>query len=267
MCQNPKEPNWFAGGNSKKSVSWYLERFSEATSQRYVGESSTDYTRAPHLRGTERKIKEFAPDARILYIIRDPIARAISHYWWDVEYSGEGRSFYDAMKYSMEIADIGNYEMQIAPYIETFGRERVHVLTMEALTADPQRTLGEVFDFLDLNRAEAEEAKLLHENRGKDTVPRVTGPFSKLKGTPLWAAAKAVMPRAMRKRAIAALAKPVARVIPDDDFDKALKLIRPRMLAETEALVRLLGRDFPEWGLLYDGADRKNSRVAPKVAD
>lgn len=126
MCRNPKEPCWFVGVNSDRSLEWYMKQFEEATDELYVGESSTDYTKAPRLDGAAPMIREFSPDARILYIMRDPIARAISHYWWEVEYSAEGRSFPEALKASREIADVGNYAMQIAPYIETFGRDRVH---------------------------------------------------------------------------------------------------------------------------------------------
>lgn len=259
MCQRPKEPNWFAGGNSGKSLDWYLERFAGATDESYVGESSTDYTRAPRLKCPAAKIREFSPDARILYLVRDPVARAISHYWWDVEYSAEGRSFPDAMTASREIIDIGNYAMQIEPYLETFGRDRVHVLTMEALTAEPEETLAAVFGFLGLDSVAATPPALKHDNRGKAVVPRVPGPFSHLKGTPLWKAAKAVMPAKFRRKAIAALAKPVERVIPDDDFAAGLEIIRPRMIEETARLSRLLGREFPEWRALHDGVASADS--------
>jgi hypothetical protein len=254
MCQNPKEPAWFAGGNSGKSLDWYLQRFANARGERYIGESSTDYTKAPRLAGAAEKIGTFAPDARILYIMRDPIARAVSHYWWEVEFSAEGRTFIDAMKASREIADVGAYAMQIAPYIEAFGRERVHCLTMEALTADPAREMRAIFDFLEIEAAATAADELAHDNRGKKTVPRVSGSFSKFKGTKIWAAAKAVMPPALRKQAMAALARPVERAISDDELAAAVALIRPRLMRETQALSRILGRDFPEWRWLHDGA-------------
>ena len=253
MCQNPKEPAWFAGGNSGKNLGWYLERFAAATDERFVGESSTDYTKAPRLGVVAAKIQAFAPEARILYIIRDPVARAISHYWWEVEYSAEGRSFLDAMKASREIADVGNYAMQIEPYIAAFGRVRVHALTMEALAADPAREMRAIFEFLELQAVGTALESLAHDNRGKATVPRVSGPFSKLKGTPLWAAAKAVMPPALRKQAMATFARPVERTIPVQELAAAITLIRPRLLEETQALSRLLGRDFPEWRWLNEG--------------
>lgn len=247
MCQNPKEPAWFAGGNQSKDLSWYLERFADARDERYVGESSTDYTKAPRLGPVASRIKEFSPDARILYIMRDPVERAVSHYWWEVEFSAEGRSFLEAVKASREIADVGNYAMQIEPFLKVFGRDRVCTLTMEELTGAPAHTMGRLYDFLDIERVDASEGSLAHENQGKTQVPRVSGPFSRLKGTPLWAAAKAMMPPGLRKRAIAALARPVERSIAPAEMEAALAVLRPIVRKETEALSRLLGRDFPEW--------------------
>lgn len=260
MCHDPKEPAWFAGGNSGKDLAWYLQRFAQARDERYVGESSTDYTKAPRLGSVAARIRSFSPDARILYIMRDPVARAVSHYWWEVEYSAEGRSFIDAMRASREIADVGNYALQIAPYIEAFGRGSVHVLTMESLTAAPQPAMREIFDFLGLEPYEAAPAELAHDNQGHKTVPRVSGPFSKFKGTPVWAAAKAVIPPGLRKQAIAALARPVERKIPPDELAAAVEMVRPRMMKETEALAQLLGRSFPEWRWLNEG-------VAPAAID
>lgn len=256
MSKKPKEPSWFAGSNSGESEDWYLALFSEAGEARHIGEASTDYTRAPRLKGVPAGIKAYAPDARILYIMRDPLDRALSHYWWDVQYSAEGRSFKDAASRSREIQDVGHYAMQIGPYLETFGRARVHVLTLEALTADATETLASLWNFLDVAPADVTGgAAPPRHNPGRAQVPRLpaAGVISHLKDTPVWNAAKALVPHRMRKRAIASLAKPVERVISTDEINEAAAALRPRLLEETRALSRLLGRDFPEWTWLNGG--------------
>lgn len=256
MTKKPKEPSWFAGSNSGKDEGWYLSLFTEAGATRYRGEASTDYTRAPRLKGAAEKIACYAPDARILYITRDPLDRALSHFWWDVQYSAEGRSFKDAASRSREIIDVGYYAMQIAPYLDTFGRERVQVVTLENLTADAPALLGEIWRFLDLAPVDVTGgAAPPRYNPGKMQVPRIPGAgiFSHFKDTPVWAAAKAVVPHQMRKRAIAAIAKPVERSISPEEIEEAAAALRPRLLRETEALSKLLGRDFPEWSWLNGG--------------
>lgn len=256
MSKKPKEPSWFAGSNSGKSEDWYLGLFGEAGDARYLGEASTDYTRAPRLKGVPARIKAYSPDARILYIMRDPLDRALSHYWWDVQYSAEGRSFKDAASRSREIRDVGHYAMQLAPYLDTFGREHVHVLTLESLTANAPAALAALWDFLDVAPADVTGgAPPPRYNPGRAQVPRLPAAslISQLKDSPAWNAAKALVPPQMRRRAIASLARPVERVIAAEEITEAAAALRPRLLEETRALSRLLGRDFPEWEWLNGG--------------
>lgn len=256
MSKKPKEPSWFAGSNSGRSEDWYLGLFSEAGDARYAGEASTDYTRRPRLKGAPEKIRAYAPDARILYIMRDPLDRALSHYWWDVQYSVEGRPFKDAANRSREIRDVGHYAMQIAPYLEIFGRERVHVLTLEALASNAPATLRALWNFLDLPPADVTGGGAPPRfNPGRAEAPRFPGAgvIAHLKDTPVWRAAKALVPPPMRKRAIASLARPGERVISAQEIAEAAQALRPRLLEETRALSRMLGREFPEWVWLNGG--------------
>ena len=256
MSKRPKEPSWFVGSNSGKDEAWYLGLFAAAGGARYVGEASTDYTRAPRLSGAPQKIKAYSPDARILYIMRDPLDRALSHYWWDVQYSVEGRSFKDAASRSREIRDVGHYALQIAPYLDIFGRDRVHVVTLETLTSDAPGALAGVWNFLGLPPADVTGgAAPPRYNPGRAQVPRLLGArfVSHLKDTPAWNAAKALVPPQIRKRAIASLAKPVERVISPEEIAEAAAALRPRLLEETQALSALLGREFPEWVWLNGG--------------
>ena len=64
-----------------KELSWYLSLFEQAENYRYIGESSTHYTKVPFYDGVAERVYMFAPEARLIYIVRDPIERAISHYW------------------------------------------------------------------------------------------------------------------------------------------------------------------------------------------
>ena len=256
MSKKPKEPSWIVGSNSGRDEDWYLGLFADAGDARYLGEASTDYSRAPRLKGAPEKIRRYSPDARVLYLMRDPLDRALSHYWWDVQYSAEGRSFKDAASRSREILDVGHYAMQIAPYLETFGRNRVHVTTLESLIADAPATLKALWDFLELPAADVTGgAPPPRYNPGRAEVPRLpaAGLISHLKDTPIWTAAKALVPPQMRKRAIASIARPVQRVIAPEEIEEAAAALRPRLLEETRALSRLLGRDFPEWTWLHGG--------------
>ena len=48
---------------------------------RYRGESSTHYTKLPIFQGVPERLFRFNPEARLIYIMRNPFDRVVSHYW------------------------------------------------------------------------------------------------------------------------------------------------------------------------------------------
>src|SRR4029078_12747611 len=87
------------------------------------------------------RIAAFQPDAYILYLMRDPIERTISNYWWLVQTQGERREPMTAGRENPDYCDLSHYAMQIEPYLSLFGRERVMCLTAERLAQAGTSTL------------------------------------------------------------------------------------------------------------------------------
>ena len=71
-----------------------------------VGEASVHYTYLPLSSGVAEKIHRFNPDARLLYVMRDPIERTLSHYWHRVQRLGEHRSLSTAIKNDPQYTDV-----------------------------------------------------------------------------------------------------------------------------------------------------------------
>ena len=60
------------------TLAWYAAFFAAARDSQWIGEDSTSYlasAKAPE------RIATFLPNAKILLLLRDPAARAYSHYW------------------------------------------------------------------------------------------------------------------------------------------------------------------------------------------
>ena len=88
MCE-PKEPGYFVEQlNLKRGRGWYSKLFHGAEGASIRGESSTEYTKAPMYGGVPQRLAEFNPQAKIIYLMRDPIERSISHYWHMVRWHG-----------------------------------------------------------------------------------------------------------------------------------------------------------------------------------
>ncbi len=136
MTREPwKEPAFFVDRlNWSKGEEWYRRLFDQAGDAAYRGESSTDYTKFPFYQGVADRIARFVPGARILYLVRDPVERSISHYWWEVQWSAEGRDMLTAVRDRHIIRDVSFYAMQLRQFLPHFGHDRILVLSTEELS-------------------------------------------------------------------------------------------------------------------------------------
>ena len=144
----PKELNFFVAElNWELGPQWYASHFDRTAAVR--GESSPHYTNLPRFTGVAARMRDLlGPEVRILYMVRDPIERMLSHYLHNV---GGG---YESRPLEQALSDPGSayvarsrYAVQLAPYLEAFERSRVLVVANEDLARERTATLREVFAF------------------------------------------------------------------------------------------------------------------------
>lgn len=130
---------------------WYFRLFDHAGDVDYAGESSTAYTRRPRIEGAAERIHAHCPDARLIYVMRDPVERSISHYRYNVANRIEGRPILTALRRDPVYVDHSRYDLQLEPYLRTFGRERLFLVAMERLLAEPGEVTRELCRWLGIN--------------------------------------------------------------------------------------------------------------------
>lgn len=143
-----------------RGLDWYSEQFTPQPGQHEIGDATPTYSYYEVAR--ERMIKAF-PGARIILILRDPVARAYSHYWHSRRIGYEdSQTFEDAVNQEAarlatgirkhrirhSYLDRGRYMQQIDVLESAYGREQLHVLTLDELIDDTQGTLERLFSFL-----------------------------------------------------------------------------------------------------------------------
>jgi hypothetical protein len=149
FMSTPKEPNFFSDESEwKRGLDWYFGLFAGASEGDLCGESSTHYTKLPTHARTIDRIAEHVPDAKFIYVMRHPIDRLISHYIheWTQRVIEEPLS--RAIDAHPELVQYGQYAMQLRPYIERFGRERVLPVFFDHLNAHSQAELERVCRFI-----------------------------------------------------------------------------------------------------------------------
>jgi hypothetical protein len=141
----PKEPNYFSDDAIfAKGPDWYGALFEPAPAGSIKGEASTHYTKLPTHPETVARLKAAHPGVRLIYVIRNPVDRAMSHYMHEWSQAVMGPDLEEAFARHPSLVDYGRYAMQIAPYLDAFGREAVYLTSLEQLKARPDAELAAI---------------------------------------------------------------------------------------------------------------------------
>lgn len=103
------------------------------------------------------RLKSLSPDAGLILSVRDPVARAISNYWYVVRYFSEFRTPDEALRpesikdpfrdrqaflqFPKDYVGHGRYDIYVSELLRHFDESRIHVVDVSRLGTD---LLGEV---------------------------------------------------------------------------------------------------------------------------
>ncbi|SER95900.1 Sulfotransferase family protein [Tranquillimonas rosea] len=135
---------------------WYAARFAEAPEGALIGEDTTTYLMSD---AAPARIAATLPAARMIFVLRDPVARAHSQYWHLVRSGRTHLSFERALSDERSIVLGSTYAPQLRRFREALGPERVHVVLFEEFNADRQRVLDGVTAFLGLAPIAADDVE------------------------------------------------------------------------------------------------------------
>lgn len=134
----------------------YASRFAGAPPSAVCGDVSTTYSMLPdHAGVAERAEMLLGRAAKIIYLVRDPIARAVSHHRHMHAWHGPGKmgpNINDAVRKHASIVNYSRYAMQLQPWRDAFGDEAISVIVFEQYTVNRYGTLDRLSDVLDVSR-------------------------------------------------------------------------------------------------------------------
>jgi hypothetical protein len=235
----------------------YLRLFEAAGEAAILGEASTNYTKRPLVTGVAERLHGFNRDARLIYLLRDPVERAISHYWHMVRYHSEYRPIAVAMREDPQYVSVSHYAMQLEPFRERFGLDRIVVLTYEQLVSDPGATMQSLYRWLGLDGAGVDVSGAKEPEHVTPEViqmPRWHGIPRKLWHSPATKSLMLHLPRALRSGLRHAIIRDVHRQAVD--VTDATDFLRSVQRRQADELSGMLGRTFPEWAKLNATPDR-----------
>jgi Sulfotransferase family len=236
-----EEQNWGLG------TGWYREQFAGAGDALAVGEATPRYTAAPKHEGVPGRMASVVPEARLVYLVRDPVERMRSHYQQLVRRGLERRPVEEALLAHPPYVDQSRYAMQIERYLEHFPRERLLVVLSERLRSRRTEALGEILAFLGVDPTVSNQQAEGEFHRADDKrVPRpLIGGLRRVPGSRRLAAA---LPERMRRAARGMVDRPLE--VPPAEVTPELRARLEELLRDdVRALRAYLGPDFDGWGI------------------
>jgi hypothetical protein len=243
---DPKELNFFiAERNWPRGIDWYRSRFDPEKPVRV--DASPNYTAYPQHKGVPERMVDVVPDARLIYLVRDPVDRIAAH--WVHNYS-KGRHQGDLAKTIMKpktsYIDRSLYAMQLERFLAVYPREQVLVLEQEDLRARRQETLRGVFEFAGADPTFTHR-RFASERHRTDRKTRLTALGARIEGrrgdvrpdafsNKVWSVARGYWPLGRR------IERPrMLEAIPDEALE--------RLREDALRLRELTGREFAHWSI------------------
>ena len=169
----PKEPNFFSDDAIfARGAGWYEELFAAAPPGALRGEASTHYTKLPTYPDTVARMRAVLKAPRLIYLLRNPVARAVSHliHAWTL---GEmSRDPARAFARHPELVEYGCYGRQIAPYVRAYGQDSILLVSLERMQNAPQAELTRVAGFLGLAEPPVWQVEHARANASAERIRR-----------------------------------------------------------------------------------------------
>ncbi len=229
----------------------YAALFRGAGPDQICGEGSTGYSKLPSHQGVpQRAERVLSKDLKLIYIVRDPVSRALSHHYHLYRGGGAPTEFMDALRAVPAITDISRYAMQIEPWLERYGLDQIHVVRFEDYIRKREQALAAAFSFLGVDPSQLRSADGTVHNAGEETllpparISNITRRITRSQWykrvihprTPVW----------IRDRLKSAVYVP-APERPAPPPIEAIDYLIEQLRADWERFPGLIGRDCPLW--------------------
>jgi Sulfotransferase domain len=157
QMSRPKELNFFVAElNWNLGHDWYASHFRADAPVR--GESSPHYTNRPRFEGVAERMASTVAGTRIVYMVRDPIDRMLSHYLHNLGSGYDERPIEQALgDPHTAYVDRSRYFFQLEPFLEAFEPDRIMLVSREELLSERASTMRRVFGFLGVDEGFSSE--------------------------------------------------------------------------------------------------------------
>lgn len=157
--------------------------FAKVNRHKLIGIKRPDYLGRPEC---PERIAQHLPNAKLIVVLREPVARAVSAYFWYLQVGIlpimplndgmrrllDGEYASDFPK-SREILDYGRYGQHLRRYLKYFDRNQMLILLHEEVRGTPRIAIVEAYRFLGLDETYEPRALTRNPKESVYSLPRL----------------------------------------------------------------------------------------------
>ena len=245
ICFPKKEPSFLTRYDVPRATAAYRELFHMAQPDQIVGEASTGYSMTPRFPGVaEKALACFGPDLKIIYLVRNPIQRALSHHYHSMSYGVAHLDPGIALREDPDFLAVSRYAMQLDPWRAVFPSAQIRVVVAEEYYASRQETIARICGFLGVPAIPVDESKKINVGEG-----RTVGRWNVVRRSHWYRRYIAPkIPSTIRARVSGLLLSP-GPPRPRPPSVDSLEQLREVLDPDVDALTRFMGRSTAPWDL------------------
>ena len=153
---SPSKETRFFDLHFHRGFDWYGWHFPR-NGKGPMGEIAPTYFASPEAR---QRIAETLPDAKIVFIFRNPVERAVSLYRLKLAYGMFRWSFAEALRNDPELVNSGLYWSHFSGWRKSFPDEQLLVMIYDDLASDPQAFANRIATFIGLPGINVSQSQL-----------------------------------------------------------------------------------------------------------
>ncbi len=220
--------------------------YANATDDQLCGDASTSYSKRPRFEGVADRARQvLGPDARVIYMIRDPVQRLISQHYHAYTSKKQGPDINQCVRENPMLIAFSQYAMQLEPWLEAFGEKFVRVMKFETYIANRLTSAASLFRFLGLDPVELATADRVFNQSDSKRVAR--GGWRTFRSSPVYMKFMRRLLPATWRRAVADVVLPKAPPRPAPPTLETVDYILEHLAPDAERLRVILGRSEPVW--------------------
>lgn len=256
MC-DPKEPGFFAEDHKfARGMGWYESLFKKAISSKAIGEGTVNYSKFHAYPQAASRIAAAIPDARLIYLAREPLGRLVSEWKYRRLHSEEDRPFDRAIMQEPDYIETTRYLTQLGVFQKYFPEKQILVLFTEDMHQALQATLRRCCQFLGIDTDFAPDDDE-PQNVGHTAVG-TTPMIRRIRKIPGFELIRSVLPKEVKTKGFSFLGQREKNILVHQQKiewnPELVRFVRQQLQEESQSFLVQWGKPKDFWNFIPDAS-------------